>query len=54
MGLEPRGRRRARARWWFEQMHAVVDRALDWSAAPPARPEQTCLSLAGAGGRLRW
>ncbi len=41
-----RDRRLARARWWFEQMHAVVDRALEWSAPPPPRPEQTTLSLA--------
>jgi hypothetical protein len=44
----PRDRRLARAGWWFEQMHAVVDRALDWSPAPPARPEQIRLSLANA------
>jgi hypothetical protein len=44
--LGRRDRRLARARWWFAQMHVVVDRALDWSPAPPARPEQTCLSLA--------
>jgi hypothetical protein len=44
----PRDRRLARAAWWFEQMHAVVDRALDWSPAPPPRPEQIRLSLANA------
>ena len=44
--MPQRNRRLARARWWFAQMHVVVDRALDWSPAPPARPEQTCLSLA--------
>jgi hypothetical protein len=44
--LNQRPRRLARAHWWFEQMHAVVDRAFDWSAAPAARPEQVCLGLA--------
>ena len=44
--LNQRPRRLARARWWFEQMHAVVDRAFDWSAAPDARPEQIGLELA--------
>jgi hypothetical protein len=29
------------ARWWFNQMHQIVDRAFDWQPAPPARPEQT-------------
>jgi hypothetical protein len=32
------------ARWWFQQMHSLVDQAFDWST-PPARPEQTVLSL---------
>jgi hypothetical protein len=31
------------SRWWFLQMHQLVDRALDWQPAPPARPEQTWL-----------
>jgi hypothetical protein len=31
------------SRWWFQQMHQLVDRALDWQPAPPARPEQTWL-----------
>lgn len=39
-------RRLGRARWWFEQMHAVVDKAIDWSAAPAPRPVQICLTLA--------
>jgi hypothetical protein len=39
-------RRLTRARWWFEQMHSVVDRAFDWSAAPAPRPEQIYLTLA--------
>ena len=39
-------RRLLRARWWFEQMHRVVDRACDWQSAPSARPEQSYLSLA--------
>lgn len=35
-----------RARWWFNQMHALVDQAIDWKPAPPARPEQIYLTLA--------
>ena len=31
------------SRWWFRQMHQIVDRAFDWQPAPPARPEQTWL-----------
>lgn len=37
-------RRLSRGRWWFEQMRQVVDSALDWQSAPPARPEQIWLS----------
>jgi len=33
--------RRTRAAWWFSQMRQIVDRAMDWESAPPARPEQT-------------
>ena len=29
-----RGDRSSRAGWWFERMHKVVDRALDWELAP--------------------
>jgi len=32
------------ARWWFKQMHTVVDLAFDWTA-PQARPEQIYLCL---------
>ena len=42
-----RQRRVQRARWWFNQMRRVVDRAVGWPAASPARPEQVCLALAG-------
>ena len=35
-----RQRRFGRARWWFEQMRQVVDRAFDWQPAPTGRPEQ--------------
>jgi hypothetical protein len=35
-----RQRRLGRANWWFQQMREVVDKALDWQPAPPARPEQ--------------
>lgn len=38
-------RRLTRARWWFEQMHSVVDRAFDWSSSPAPRPEQIYLTL---------
>ena len=37
---ERRRRRLSRANWWFERMRRVVDHALDWQPAPPARPEQ--------------
>ncbi len=33
-------RRQSRANWWFQQMREVVDKAVDWQPAPPARPEQ--------------
>jgi hypothetical protein len=42
-GYRPVSRRQrhlSRARWWFERMRQVVDRAIDWSPARPARPEQ--------------
>jgi hypothetical protein len=35
----PSHNRRARARWWFDQMRAVVDNATDWPVATPAKPE---------------
>ena len=35
--------RRVRARWWFNQMRAVVDNATDWKAAPRPTGEQTYL-----------
>ena len=31
------------SRWWFRRMRQIVDRALDWQPAPPARPEQIWL-----------
>jgi hypothetical protein len=37
-GIRPanrRGTRSARAHWWFEQMHEVVNEARDWVPAPP-------------------
>jgi hypothetical protein len=40
-----RNRRLTRARRWFNRMHAVVNCARDWKPAPPARPEQTYLTL---------
>jgi hypothetical protein len=39
IALQP-SRRFNRAQWWFAQMRAVVDCALDWKPAPPPRPEQ--------------
>jgi len=42
--------RLARARWWFDQMHRVVDAAFDWRTLPPARPEQGRLDLTPARG----
>ena len=44
-GLPPRaaaGRegRIARANWWFSRMRAIVENAMDWSAAARPRPEQ--------------
>jgi hypothetical protein len=35
-----RQRRLSRANWWFQQMREVVDKAVNWQPAPPARPEQ--------------
>jgi hypothetical protein len=43
-------RRSPGARWWFDQMHTVVDRAFEWSRTAQARPEQTYISF---GGRTR-
>jgi len=37
----PSHQRRARARWWFDQMRTVVDTAADWKPAalpPEAEP----------------
>ncbi len=49
-----RRRRLSRSQWWFQRMRQVVDRAMDWQAAPPPRPEQiwlpgTCRQAAGIG-----
>ena len=43
--VSQRQRRIARASWWFGQMRRVVSCARDWNAEPPARPEQTYLTL---------
>lgn len=45
-----RTRRSPGARWWFDQMHAVVDRAFEWSRHAQPRPEQIYISF---GGRAR-
>ena len=42
-----RHHRAQRANWWFTQMRRVVDRAVAWQTAPPVRPEQVYLTLAG-------
>jgi len=42
-----RQRRARRAQWWFQQMRQVVDQAMEWQSAPPARHEQVFLTLAG-------
>lgn len=42
-GVIPR-RRLPGARWWFQQMHAVVDQAFDWTT-PDARPQQIYMTL---------
>ena len=34
------GSRIARANWWFARMRAIVENAMDWSAAAEPRPEQ--------------
>jgi len=40
-GLLPRRQRRlSRAQWWFQRMRQIVDRAIEWQAAPAPRPEQ--------------
>jgi len=51
LGTNARNRRRQaqprqkRAQWWFQQMRMLVNSAIDWKPAPPARPEQTYLTL---------
>ena len=45
-----RTRRSPGARWWFDQMHSVVDRAFDWSRTAQARPEQTYIAFGGRTG----
>jgi hypothetical protein len=36
---------RSRAQGWFDLMRRVVDNAVEWKPAPPARAEQTALDL---------
>lgn len=33
-------RKQSRARWWFQRMRQIVDRATDWQPAAPPRPVQ--------------
>jgi hypothetical protein len=37
--------RTQRAQWWFRQMRRVVNMAIEWRPAPPARPEQAYLTM---------
>jgi hypothetical protein len=46
----PARRRAPGARWWFDQMHHVVERAFDWSRTAQPRPEQIHITF---GGRAR-
>jgi hypothetical protein len=39
-----RQHRQSRARWWFQRMRQVVDRAALWQPIPPARPVQIWFS----------
>ncbi len=41
--LNRRERRLHRGGWWFAQMRQLVDRAMDWSPAEEAPPEQIWL-----------
>jgi hypothetical protein len=43
-------RRRQRARWWFDRMRQVVDRALDRRPASEPKPEQIYFSLGRQAG----
>lgn len=36
-----REQRMARAKWWFAQMRAAVENAMDWQDESCPRPEQT-------------
>ena len=38
-------KRRTRARWWFDQMRAVVESAIDWKTVPAPPPVQTYLTF---------
>jgi hypothetical protein len=42
-----RPRRFSRARWWFEQMHRVVDEAASWQPPSPVNIEETDLTVSG-------
>ena len=33
-------RRRARAQWWFERMHELVNHAPDWPNTPTNKPDE--------------
>jgi hypothetical protein len=42
----PSHNRRARARWWFDQMRAVVENAPEWPAASPAKAPESDVTAA--------
>ena len=49
----PSRRRTPGARWWFDQMHTVVDRAFAWSRTAQARPEQIYITFGGRSHHRR-
>lgn len=44
--------RLSRAQWWFGQMRRVVDHAINWQPAPPARPEQSWFAQPNRQGQV--
>ena len=48
-----RTRRAPGARWWFDQMHTVVDRAFEWSRTAQARPEQIYIAFGGRASHVQ-
>ena len=50
--LTHRQRRLSRARWWFDRMRQVVDRAFE--PTPPPRPQQMWMETADDGASNRF